>query len=189
MILVAKTEAAIINAIRAAGIVFDDQVQSYAGEIDDETFDTVRKLPAIWCTFGGANRPRAVGTSKKKWRYDATFVTICAARNISSEGAARAGTPGELGVYQMLDRVHQVLQGRDLDLPLLALEPGKVTVLANARAGRDAIAAYAQEWHTAWIEQAPPEVGVEWLRLGLNYYLKPGDDTADATDLVTLEAA
>jgi phage gp37-like protein len=187
--IVAQIEAAMIETLRNAAVVFADQVQSYAGEIDDDVFETVRKLPAVWCTFGGANRPRAVGMSKAKWRYDATFVSICAARNITSERAARAGTPGELGVYDMLDQVHKLLQGNDFGLPVLRFEPGAMRVLVNARQRGDGIAAYSQEWHTAWIEQQPPEVGAEWLKLGLNYYLKPGDDTADAADLVTLQAA
>jgi hypothetical protein len=33
----------------------------------------------------------------------------------------------------------------------------------------------------------PEEESTDLLEVGLNYYLKPGDDEADATDLVTLE--
>jgi hypothetical protein len=85
--------------------------------------------------------------------------------------------------------VHKLLQGSDFGLPVLRFEPGAMRVLVNARQRGHGIAAYSQEWHTAWIEQRPPEVGAEWLKLGLSYYLKPGDDTADAADLVTLQAA
>lgn len=185
--IITTIEDAMIDAIRAAQIVGTEEVNSYAGEFDDDVFEALRKLPAVWVTFGGANKPRRFGANR--WRYDATFVSIVAARSVRSERAARAGTPGFAGAYQLLDHVHKILLNQDFGLPVLEFQPGAVKTLLNSRLRNEAIAAYTQEWQTAWVEQVPPESGKMWLKQGLNYYLKPGDDDADASDLVTLQEA
>lgn len=185
--IITAIEDGVIAAIRRARIVGDNEVNSYAGEFDDDVFESIRKFPAAWVTFGGASKPKRFGA--KKWRYDAVFVIIVAARSVRNESAARKGDPGSLGAYQLLDHVHKALLNQDFALPILEFQPGAVKTLLNSRLRNDAIAAYTQEWHTAWIEVVPPEAGEMWLRQGLNYYLKPGDDNADATDLVTLQEA
>lgn len=182
--IIEKIEDAIVAAVLAAGIIPSGEVNSYAGEFDDDTFEHIRKLPAAWATFGGASRPKRSGANL--WRYDATFGLIIAARSVKSHGAGRKG---EAGVYALLDKTHKLLLRQDLDLPILELAPGAIRPLVNSRLRNEAIVAYTQEWHTAWVEKVPPEAGALWMRQGLSYYLKPGDDTADTEDLITLEQA
>ena len=186
--IVDQIEDAIIAAIKAAPLAYRlKAVESYGGELDDELFDIVRALPAIWVTFAGVQKPQR--KSADKWLYRATFATIVAARNVRSEKATRRGSAGgEPGVYAMLEDVKKLVTRQDFALPILRLEPGAIRTLYNTKLRGQAMAAFAQEWHTAWIERVPPagEDGTLWLKAGLNYYLKPGDDVADASDLVTL---
>lgn len=185
--IITSIERAMIEAIKAAHIIPGDEVKSYAGEFDEDVFDTIRKMPAAWVTFGGTAKPKRFGA--RSWRYDATFVTIVAARSVMSESAAREGSPSEPGAYQLLSASHKVLLNQDLGLPIREFQPGAIKTLLNTRLRNDAIAAYTQEWHTAWVEQMPPEAGLMWLRTGLNYYLKPGDEDPDASDVIELAEA
>jgi phage gp37-like protein len=185
--IVDQVEDAIITAITNAALAYKlKAIESYGGQLDDELFDVVRALPAVWVTFAGVSKP--IRKSADKWLYRATFATIVAARNVRSEKATRRGSVGEPGVYTMFDDVKKLVIGQDYALPIARLEPGAIRTLYNTQLRGQAMAAFAQEWHTAWIERVPPagEDGTMWLKAGLNYYLKPGDDTVDASDEITL---
>ncbi|MDP2324743.1 MAG: hypothetical protein Q8N51_12005, partial [Gammaproteobacteria bacterium] len=53
---------------------------------------------------------------------------------------------------------------------------------------RDAIAVYSQEFKTSWLETYPePDATPDGILItvGLNYLLKPGDNTPDSSDTLT----
>ncbi|MDO9053840.1 MAG: DUF1834 family protein [Gallionella sp.] len=200
--MIATIEDAIIARIQAANAATPGlgytlaEVASYGGELDDELGKVVRKFPAVWVTFGGTGKPKPLGTSRSKWLTPATFVVMVGARNVRGERSTRHGlTVGgvvkEVGAYQMLEDIGLLLINNDLGLAGVGhFKPGATRTLYNTKLNNQAVAVFAREWHTEFVE-TEPRVPIDptdpmWLKLGINYYLKPGDDVADAADLTTL---
>lgn len=183
--MLAAIEDAIVARIEGAKLSYLRSVGSYGGEFDDEAFDVLRTLPAIWVTFSGSAKPEQKG--EKRFLTSATFAVMCAARSVRSERTTRHDGPaGEVGVYTMLRDVKRLLLMQDLGLDIDHFRPGAVRTLYNTRQRGNGMAVFAQEWHTKYTETVQPEPAGELLRVNLEYRLKPGDDNTDASDLVTL---
>ena len=186
--MIAAIETAIIDRLKtAAGMSYLRAVESYGGQFDDDTFDVVRVLPAVWVTFAGAGKP--VQTGENRFLKSATFAVMCGARNVRSERTTRHDGPnGEIGAYTILQDVESLLLMQDLGLAIDHLRPGAVRTLYNTRLRTNGLAVFAQEWHTKYVVTKPTDEEVDLLRIGLHYNLKPGDDNPDANDLVTLHS-
>lgn len=190
MLIYAQLEDAIIGRLRQAsasnvlGYALAE-VASYGGEFDDETFwNQVRRFPAVWVTVAGEKVKRL---SERKYLCSPTLAVLVGTRNVRSERQTRRGTVQDPGSYQILDDVRQLLAGQDFDLPIKRLSPGPVKTLYNTRLGAEALSVFSIEFGTDYVYTLPTdEEDNDFLRVGFNYYLKPGDDTADATDLITL---
>lgn len=199
--MIAETEDAIINQIKSAAAATPGlgyklpNVASYGGELDDGLAEVVRAFPAVWVTYAGSGKPRPYGTEGKKWYVPATFAVMVGARNVRGERSTRHGVKvgaqiTEVGVYQMLKDIGLLLINQDFGLAISRLVPGATKTLYNTKLNGQALAVFAREFHTGFIE-AQPRVPInvtdpDWLRLGINYYLAPDDGKADASDTVTL---
>jgi phage gp37-like protein len=179
-------------------------VASYGGEFDGDLGQVIRSFPAVWVTFAGASKPVPYSTAKDKWLVACTFAVMCGARNVRSEAAARQGSVGMPGAYQILENTQTMLLMQDFGLAISPLEPGNIKTLYNSQLNNEAIAIFAQEWHTKFVVQAPIGAGgifapinaadpnwptvlpPDFLRLQMDYYLKPGHLTPDASDTKTL---
>ncbi|WP_295756023.1 phage protein Gp37 [Undibacterium sp.] len=184
--MLAAIETAIINRIKAAaGLSYLRSVESYGGQFDDDTFDVVRILPAVWVTFAGSAKPVQHGANA--FLTPVTFAVMCCARSVRSEETTRHDGPaGEVGVYRILKDVKTLLLMQDLGLDIDHLRPGATRTLYNTNLRNNGLAVFAQEWHTKFSDDVPAEANVtELLHVGLNYRLKPGDDLTDAADTVT----
>lgn len=195
--MIPEIEDAIIERIKSAadaspGLGYRlKEVASYGGELDDDLAKVVRSFPAVWVTFAGCGKPKPVSTEKKKWLTPATFVTMVGARNVRGERATRHGLKvggeiKEVGAYQMLQDISLLLINQDLGLAIDHLKPGAIRTLYNTKLNGQALAVFAREWHTEFIETRPDPDDPMWLTMGINYYLKPGDAVADAQDNLTL---
>lgn len=199
--MLAAIEDAIIARIRAAeattpGLGYKiSEITSYGGELDDDLAKVVRRFPAVWVTFGGAGKSKPMATGRNKWLTPVTFVTLVAARNVRGERNTRHGLTvngviREVGSYQMMKDVSLLLVNSDLGLAIDYLKPGAIRTLYNTKLNGEALSVLAREWHTDFVETQPTApidpTDPMWLKMGINYYLKPGDDVADASDLTTL---
>lgn len=199
--MIAAIENAIIERIQTASMsspgfgYLINEVKSYGGELDDELGRVVRSFPAVWVTFAGAGKPRPMASARHKWLTPATFVTMVAARNVRGERATRQGlTVGgvvrEVGAYQMLQDISLLLINCDLGPNIGYLKPGAIRTLYNTKLNGQALAVFAREWHTEFVEAQPREaidpISADWLSTGINYYLQPDDGVADLSDAVTL---
>ncbi|MCM8595137.1 phage protein Gp37 [Accumulibacter sp.] len=190
MLIYAQLEDAVIDRLTASatsgalGYALAE-VASYGGEFDDETFWTqVRRFPAAWVTVAGEKVKRL---TERKYLCSPTLMVLVGTRNVRSERQTRHGTVSSPGSYQILDDVRLLLSGMDFDLPIKPLSPGPVKTLYNTRIGAEALSVFSIEFLTEYVFTLPDEASeVDWLRVGLNYYLLPGDALADASDLVTL---
>jgi phage gp37-like protein len=161
-------------------------VGSYGGEFDDETFFTqFRKFPAIWLTVGG-DKPRRL--SARTWQCGLTVAVMVGTRNVRGERFTRRGAVGEVGSYQLLQDVRDLLAGQSLGLGISPLSLGPVRTLFNTRAGSEARSVMAVEFNADYTYQVPEPVAGNYLGIDLNYVLKPGDDVIDASDALPLSA-
>lgn len=182
-------EQALVDRLRDAVRAYKGLVvESYGAQLDDETFGWVRTLPATWVTFDKLSDMRRVGRTAV--RCSADFEVLVAQRALR-ENDRRLGAPGVaegVGIYQLLEDNKLLLANRKLGLAIQPLTPGAVRSVMKGMAGRDAVAVYAQTFSTGWVETLPdPDMTDEdLLTIGLDYLLKPGDDTADSGDVVTL---
>jgi phage gp37-like protein len=162
-------------------------VESYGGQLDDEHSQWLRQLPCIWVTFERTSSVKRVGP--RKFRSRARFQVMAAQRMLSAEPAARVGGHGEVGVYELLDqRVKALLVDNKLGLAIDPIEPKGLNMVMQGYFGNDAVAVMSLATETGYVETISDinEPG-EFNSLGIQYFLKPGDDTADAADVVSLQ--
>ena len=184
-----------VDAELGLGYKLASKVASYGGELDDLTAEQIRAMPAIWVTYAGGGEPRQVNSQGTKWLTPANFVVMTAARNVRGERATRQGLTVngqimEVGAYQMLEDVSLMLLHNDLGLAVKKFKPGRIRTLYNTKLGNQAVAVFAREFKTAYIETEPrsafdPSSG-DFLSLGISYYLQPDDGIADAASILNL---
>ncbi len=191
-------EQGIKDAIIALNRSYIAEVATYGGEFDENLAESVRRFPAVWVTFSGAN-PRPSSTSKRRWHVDLTFVVLVGARSIRNEETTRHGdfnTSGQLvevGTFQLLKDVQTALLGKDLSLPIKPLEMGRITTLFNTRLQNEAVSVLAQEYKTSLLVGVDDEDGDGenaaplLLVVGMNYHTPPSQEPAFVSEVVSLE--
>ncbi|WP_423197448.1 Mu-like prophage protein gp37 [Cupriavidus sp. H19C3] len=211
MPIITAVELAIVQRLRVGLGKMVKSVETYGGELDDDTEDVVRAFPAAWVTFGGVRDSKPYSTAREKWRKEALFAVMVGARSVRNEQSARHGGAGrrEVGTNQLIYAVQRLLTQQDMGLPIRELEPAKVRTLRHVIVRSESFSCFAIEFHTAWIDEALPrdrfpapdgpdhpdaifaehggQLSVpdpDWLRTGLNYHLAPDDGKPDATDLI-----
>lgn len=134
--MIAQTELAILDALRAAG---ESGVLGYKWqtlETYPEEWDLYLKdkrdwrSPAAWVVFAGADSSfvTSMGTVRLE---GARFGLVVAAENKRNETATRHGGPGdaaaaEPGSYQLILDAIAILAGSTLGIDIDALEPGAI---------------------------------------------------------------
>jgi phage gp37-like protein len=190
--MIAVIETAIIDLIKATPLPYKlATVASYGGELDDELENVVRSFPAVWVTFSGGAKPERTGN--RTWRVPCTFSVLCGVRSPRDEQATRhglkvAGQLREVGVYQMLLDVRNLLINSDLGLSITPFAPGAVRTLYNTKLRTEALAVFGQEWHTSFVlhQDAPPVLPAGMLNtVGMNYLGEPGGKTLASDQLTT----
>lgn len=198
--MIAQIENAILEFIRGAvknkalgyAVSF---VESYGGELDDldDLAQAVRSFPAIWVTYAGSGKPTPWGTSKTKWLVPATFAVMCGSRNVRGERFTRQGLTvngeiREVGVYQMLADMRQLLLRQDFGMAIDKLNPGLEKTLFNTRLNGAGLAIFAQEWHTKFVITAtaalPDPSAPDWDTTALRFFVNHATVPA-ATDVIS----
>lgn len=196
MLIYAQIEDAVIARVKAASDSGElgyrlAQVASYGGEFDDESFFTaVRKFPAVWVTVGGSKPQRK---SARVWTMAPVIAVMVGSRSVRGERFARHGAVGEVGSYQLLQDMTDLLAGQRLGLPIEPLTPGADRTLFNVRMGDQARSVLAREFGSFFsYEVAGDQAGAaaaDLTGINLRYYLTPGDAQHDAEDALALPAA
>lgn len=199
---IATIEDAILARIAGAKLPYLRTLATYGGQLDDGLAESVRQFPAVWLAFKAMGEGQPLNTAGSVYRVPATWVAFVAARNLRNEAATRKGDRVRVGTYQMIRDVRALLAGQDLGLPIEALRPGRVQSMINAQYQAQGVSVYAMDWHTRYdfrvFERGTgqPTTGADGQpatplpalsRIGVNYYLTPGDDVPDVVDLLTLQ--
>ncbi len=197
--MIAEIENAMIAAIKA---LQDNgtlgyrlaKLDSYGGEFADGLERAAVNFPAILIVYGGGPISQ-VGQSN--WKHTCRFMVICAAGNLRNEKASRHGEAGKVGSYQIAQDVVKILGGQAFGLDIAPLYPVAVRPLVNDKAGSQLVSVYGVDFETAFYLGVLPEM--EDLGAFQTFHANwdipvfgnvdkdiPSDDTADATDHVTL---
>ena len=159
-------------------------VDSYGGEFDDEAFFTqFRKFPAIWVTVGG-DKPKRI--SAKVWECNLTLAVMVGARNVRGERFTRHGSIGEVGTYQLAQDVRDLLVLQDFGGLVSGLSIGPTRTLFNTKMGNEARSVFSLEFNAVYTYRPPEPDEGNYTGINIRYYLKPGDDVADAVDVIDL---
>jgi hypothetical protein len=89
------------------------------------------------------------------------------------------------GINPLVQGVVQTLMLRDLGLAMEALKPVRFREVTDADDYEARAIVYLVEFSTSFnLTRLDDEAAGDLLKVGLNYYLQPGDDVVDASDLV-----
>lgn len=170
------------------------EIKTYGGEFDDDITAIIRAFPAIWVTFDGSKTPEK--TSANKTKMPVTFVVLVGNRSVRNEEAQRHGAGADIGTFQMLKHVQQLLTGNDLSSQgvngLAHLELGRVKTIFNTSTRGQSLSVLAQEFTTSYTITASDRIREEakeeaWLeRVNINYHFDPKDYGFIESDLVDL---
>ena len=171
------------------------EIYTYGGQFDDGIDAIIRHFPAIWVTFDGSKTPEK--TSANKTKMPITFVVLVGAESVRNEESQRHGAGADIGTFEMLHHVQQLLTGNDLSSQgingLAPLELGRIKTIFNTSARDQSLSVLAQEFTTSYVIHASDRVREEaaeeaWLeRVNINYDFDPKDYGIDESDLVELK--
>ena len=171
------------------------EIKTYGGEFDDDISVIIKAFPAIWVTFDGSKTPEK--TSANKTKMPVSFVVLVGNRSVRNEESQRHGAGADVGTFEMLHLVQQLLTGNDLSSRglkgLASLELGRIKTIFNTSTRSQSLSVLAQEFTTSYTIEASDRVREEaaeeaWLeRVNINYDFDPKDYGIDESDLVELK--
>lgn len=196
--MIGELEDAIVDRIKAAqaSCLWPYKlltVETYGGQIDENTQSTFR-FPAAFVAFTRMKKLGAIGERVRQ--VVVHLVLYVAARNPRNERATRHGDMHEPGSFQIAEDLIALLENQRLGMPMhQPLTHTEIETLFVARksdgANAESILAISFECQFSW-QAALPEcanvTGDDWLKTGQTFYLKPGDDVADAAALTVHDA-
>ncbi len=174
------------------------KIGTYGGELTDSKLnEVILGLPAFWVIFNDQVKTGTrQGGAVVEWL--ARFTVFAAAKSLRNEMLARHGREGEVGSYQMVRDVVALISNQKLGLNIGPLVPQRVIPILNDRSDRDLASIYAVEFTTTYSENYGVDAdGLDQFEtfhanwdvpvIGNVETDLPADDTADATDTITLE--
>lgn len=166
----AQIEAAAVARLLAKGL--------QASEIDIGMEPTGLARPAVHCRITAVDYSRS---AMSKYRAAITLSFIVFVKNVKSEKDRR------MGVYPLVQGIVSdlMLQTLGLDIgPLVPLRAREVTDDELRTAG---IIVYQVDFLTDSTITQEAESGDDLTKMAIDYLLKPGDDVADASDIIAYE--
>jgi hypothetical protein len=134
--------------------------------------------PAVYISTEAAKFEK---TTMQSYRQEVTIFVDIIFSHLASEGERRKG------VYLILQGIVQTLLLQNLGLAITPLVPRNWRNVTTEEFREKGLIVYSLELATSFvITKLDDEAVADLLTVGLNYYLKPGDDVVDASDTVTL---
>lgn len=118
----------------------------------------------------------------QKWYCEAVVTVLLGFKNLKDEEARRRG------VYAIIMSAISMLQFQSLGLPIKELEPVRFRNVSTEGDDAESREVFGIEFRTHFaVPVLSEDEMADLLRVGLNYYLRPGDDAVDASDQVTMQ--
>ena len=173
--ILSDIEQNVIARLKEKGL---DLVKAY--EIKKEG-DAAYSTPAVRAVIADGKFKRVGQTGLQ---CDVTLYVIIIFKNVSDELSRRKG------VYPILMGAVNLLFGQTLGLSIEELEPLSFREITSALDDEKGLIVFQLPFTTNFgFTMLEDEAAKDLLSLGLSYYLKPGDETEDATDEVTIAPA
>jgi hypothetical protein len=152
-------------------------------DLDDDAGAALIKCPAVNVSFAGVRD--IVRVSKSTYKFaDAAFAAVLIAKNVRSEEALRRAVyPILMGCVGILtDKKLTVSDPEPRVLACRELQPGRITKAFESPSH----IAFQTVFTTSFnYEVMDDDEAGELITIGLQYYLKPGDDVLDAETIMT----
>jgi hypothetical protein len=149
--------------------------------VDIEEKHSSLAMPAIE-VYTGPGPFEKVG---QKYKLRHSIFVVVTFQNMRSTKDRRAG------MYPVLEAVAAALILQTLDLPIDPLRPKGIENITLEEEEKDGKIVFAVEFQTGFfIDRIDDDAATaqDLLEMGFKYYLKPGDDVADAEDVVEFGA-
>jgi len=149
--------------------------------VDIEEKHSALAMPGIEVFTGGGEFIK-VG---QRYKLTPSVFVVVTFHNMRSVKDRRAG------MYPVLEAVLSALMLQKLDLSIDPLVPKGMTNITLEEEEDEGKILFALEFKTGFIIDAIDDdaaAAVDLLTVGFQYFLKPGDDVADATDIVEFES-
>lgn len=179
------------------------KIDTYGGELTEEIERALSSFPAILVVYTGAT---VVGATSQAAKVRHAFNVIICAQSLRNEKTSRHSSAGKVGSYQMIADTLAVLIGQKLkvesgdqvtNIPMTALAFRGVRPLMNNRVDGQLASVYSIDLDTdVTASMQPSDDLAPFIDFHANWDIPPignvqpplpADDTADATDHVTLE--
>jgi hypothetical protein len=146
--------------------------------VDIDEAHTALGVPAIDVIVGGGSFEKIA----QKYKLKPSVFVVITFQNLRSVRDRRKG------VYPILEAITAFLVGQSLGLKIEGLTPKRLDNITEKEEAEEGKIVFQLEFETGFvIEQLSDEVITDLFRVGLNYYLKPGDDVVDAADEVIVQ--
>lgn len=153
--MITAIENAIVERLKSGLGRMVQEVKSYGGELDSESWArAIGRVPAVWVAYGGA-KVSTKNLAHARYEQSATFAVMCATRSLRSEQAGRQGGASmrEVGSNTLIYAVLRLLSGQRLDgrLNSFGLIPKNVRIiLKNAYVSNGALSVVSIEFNANW---------------------------------------
>lgn len=145
--------------------------------VDIEAAHTALAVPSVDVIVGGGDFAKV----SQHYKLKADVFVVVTFQNLRSVKDRRKG------VYPILESIVALLVGNSLGIKIDPLIPRRLDNITEEKEAKEGKIVFQLEFETSFvIQKLSDEEIVDLLSIGLNYYLKPGDDTADAADLVSV---
>lgn len=153
-----------------------DTVPPLKGAIQKDSRTLLRDVSVAVAVLAGKFDRIAQGT----WRSDCTISVLLSFKNMQSEEARRRG------INPLIIATVQALAGQKVGLPIGALQPVQFRDVTSEEKYAAGVIEYLLEFST-WFDLAryTDDDLDELITMAVDYMLKPGDDTVDASDTLT----
>ncbi len=155
------------------------KMEAAAGHIDVQRGIEGVPAPAVYVSIDDGAYER---TASNTFSQEITCWIDIVFSNVQNEAQRRKG------IYPILQGIVQCLFLQDLGLKMTPLVPKSFRNITSEEHKGHGLIIYALEMKTkTYITRQDDEAITDLFTVGLNYYLKPGDETVDAIDLVTVQ--
>lgn len=135
-------------------------------------------VPAIDVIVGGGSFQKV----SQHYKLAANVYVVVTFQNLRSVRDRRKG------VYPIIESIAALLIGHSLGLSIDPLKPKRLDNITEKDEAEEGKIVFQMEFETGFvIEKLSDEEIVDLYTMGLNYYLAPDDETADAADEVTVQ--
>jgi hypothetical protein len=131
-------------------------------------------LPGVDVIIGGGS----FSTVAQKYKIKPTVYVVVTFQNFRSVEERRKG------VYPILLSIIALLIGNNFGLKIDGLAPIRLDNITEKEEADDGKIVFQLEFETSFFIESLSDEITDLLTIGLSYYLKPGDETADAADEV-----